>query len=289
MLDRRRLSRRRTLIATDLDRTMIYSRNAIGADTELPTVCVEHLEGEPLSFMTIAAADRMRTLTEPAAVIPTTTRTIKQFNRIRLPGAPWRYAVTSNGGNILVNGIPDMRWRIDLDAEVRSTSATLSEVSAELRSRIDDSFVSKFRIADHLFCYLVVKPKAVPADFLAEWDAWCRPRGWSASQQGRKIYTMPLAVCKSRAVAEVRRRLTESAELAPGARLLAAGDGALDAEMLRTADSAIRPRHGELEQLNWTSPNLTVTRTSGIRAGEEIIDWFMRSTPESEQESTIAS
>ncbi|WP_282784069.1 MULTISPECIES: HAD family hydrolase [unclassified Nocardia] len=275
MVDRRPALYRKTLIATDLDRTMIYSRNAFGEFPEPRTVCVEHLEGAPLSFMTVIAAQRMATLTAPAAVIPTTTRTIKQFNRIRLPGAPWRYAITSNGGNILVNGVPDMRWRIDLDAEVRATSATLSEVSAELRARIDDSWATKFRVADHLFCYLVVKPKLVPTGFLADWDAWCRERGWSASQQGRKIYSMPTAVCKSRAVAEVRRRLTAAGELHAGARLLAAGDGALDAEMLRAADSAIRPRHGELEQLAWTHPNLTVTRSTGIMAGEEMVDWML--------------
>ncbi|RBO91535.1 hypothetical protein DFR74_104238 [Nocardia puris] len=258
---------------------MIYSRNAFSTADEVATVCVEHLEGAPLSFMTTAAALRMRTLTEPAAVIPTTTRTIKQFTRIALPGAPWRYAITSNGGNILVDGVPDMRWRIDIDAQVRAGGATLSEVSAELRSRIDDSWCTKFRIADHLFCYLVVRPKAVPEDFLAEWGAWCAERGWSASQQGRKIYTMPRVVCKSTAVAEVRRRLVDSGELSPDALTFAAGDGALDAAMLRAADSAIRPRHGELEHLNWTSPNLTVTKASGILAGEEIIDWFIDSAP----------
>ncbi|MEU7630156.1 HAD family hydrolase [Nocardia sp. NPDC049220] len=258
---------------------MIYSRNAFSAADEVPMVCVEHLEGAPLSFMTTVAALRMASLTEPAAVVPTTTRTIKQFGRIRLPGAPWRYAITSNGGNILVDGVPDMRWRIDVDAQVRASGATLSAVSAELRARVDDSWVTKFRVADHLFCYLVVKPKAVPEGFLAEWDGWCRRRGWSASQQGRKIYTMPRAVCKSRAVAEVRRRLWESGELVGEAETLAAGDGALDAEMLRAADFAIRPRHGELEKLNWTHPNLTVTRTSGILAGEEIINWFIKGAP----------
>ncbi|WP_431953927.1 HAD family hydrolase [Nocardia lijiangensis] len=270
---------RQALVATDLDRTMIYSRNAFSTATEVPTVCVEHLEGAPLSFMTTAAALRMQSLTEPAAVIPTTTRTIKQFNRIQLPGAPWRYAITTNGGNILVDGVPDMRWRIDIDVKVRQSGATLSEVSAELRARIDESWVGKFRVADHLFCYLVVKPKLVPEGFLAEWDAWCRERGWSASQQGRKIYTMPQAVCKSIAVAEVRRRLRESGELTDEAKTFAAGDGALDAEMLRAADSAIRPRHGELEQLNWTSPNLTITRATGILAGEEIINWFIQAAP----------
>ncbi|MEV6068131.1 HAD family hydrolase [Nocardia sp. NPDC052001] len=258
---------------------MIYSRNASrdasGATPDLPSVCVEHYQGAPLSFMTVIATERLRALAEVAAVIPTTTRTIKQFKRIGLPGAPWRFAVTTNGGNILDNGVPDTRWRSSLDAEVRSGGATLSQVNAELLSRIDDSWATKFRVADHLFNYLVVDMARQPADFLAEWDAWCRARGWSASQQGRKIYSMPDAVCKSRAVAEVRRRLQDSGELAPEARLLAAGDGALDAEMLRTADAAIRPRHGELEQLGWTSPNLTLTPSAGILAGVEILDWFL--------------
>ncbi|MFR9753907.1 HAD family hydrolase [Nocardia sp. 004] len=259
---------------------MIYSRNAFSTTTDVQTVCVEHLEGEPLSYMTTTAALRMQSLAGPAALVPTTTRTIKQFGRIRLPGAPWRYAITSNGGNILVDGVPDLSWRIDIDAKVRASGATLPEVSRQLHTRIDDSWVTKFRMADHLFCYLVVKPKAVPEGFLSEWDAWCRARGWSASQQGRKIYTMPLTVCKSRAVAEVRKRLREGGELTDEAQTLAAGDGALDAEMLRAADAAIRPRHGELEQLNWTHPNLTVTRATGILAGEEIIDWFSRTAPE---------
>lgn len=271
-------SPRRTLVATDLDRTMIYSRNAFGPVPELSTVCVEHLDGEPLSYMTADAADSLKALTELAMVVPTTTRTIEQFNRIQLPGAPWRYAVTTNGGNILDNGQPDPHWRASLAAEVRSTSASLAEISAELHSRTDDSFVLKYRVADELFCYLVVQLEALPADFLAEWDAWCRPRGWSASQQGRKIYTMPVSVCKSRTVAEVRRRLEDSGDLDPAARLLSAGDGALDAEMLRTSDAAIRPRHGELEELAWTHPNLTITTAAGIRAGEEILDWFLKSS-----------
>nr|WP_229718936.1 HAD family hydrolase [Nocardia jinanensis] len=252
---------------------MIYSNAAAGA-TVAATICVEHLDGAPLSYMTAAAADRMRELAVAAAVLPTTTRTIEQFGRIRLPGAPWPFAVTSNGGNILVDGVPDSRWRRGIDAAVRAGGAGLAEVEAALRGRIDDSWVLKFRGADELFCYLVVDLAATPPDFLADWNSWCRERGWSASRQGRKIYTMPDAVCKSRAVAEVRARLIASGRLEAAAPTLAAGDGALDAEMLAAADRAIRPRHGELEELGWTRPGLTVTAASGIGAGEEILDWF---------------
>ncbi|MEU1985996.1 HAD family hydrolase [Nocardia sp. NPDC019395] len=274
------------LIATDLDRTMIYSRNAFGT-AEPAALCVEHLEGAPLSYMTVAAADAMTALASVAAVLPTTTRTIAQFERIRFPGEPWAYAVTSNGGNILVDGSPDRQWRRTVDAAVRAGGATLAEVGVALRDRIDDSWVLKYREADELFCYLVVDLAATPDDFLAEWDSWCRPRGWSASRQGRKIYTMPMAVCKSQAVAEVRTRLIAAGRLDPVAPTLAAGDGALDAEMLAAADRGIRPRHGELEELGWTHPNLTVTSATGILAGEEIIDWFTAALPGRVADSTV--
>lgn len=272
------MSPKPVLVATDLDRTMIYSRNAFGAiDPE--TVCVEYLDGDPLSYMTVAAVGAMTELAAAAAVLPTTTRTIAQFDRIRFPGAPWPFAVTSNGGNILVDGSPDVRWRRSVDAAVRAGGATLTEIGAALRDRIDDSWVLKYREADDLFCYLVVDLAVTPADFLAEWDSWCRPRGWSASRQGRKIYTMPMAVCKSRAVAEVRDRLVATGRLDPMAPTLAAGDGALDAEMLMAADRGIRPRHGELEELGWAHPGISVTSATGILAGEEIVDWFTAALP----------
>ncbi len=260
------------LVATDLDRTMIYSRAASGDAESL--VCVEHLDGEPISYLTERAGARLGELAGVAAVLPTTTRTIEQYRRIALPGGPFRYAVTSNGGNVLVDGEPDSAWRAAAGRAAAAGGAGLAEVRAELLRRIDDSWVLKFREADELFCYLVVNVAAMPPGFLAEWDGWCRAHGWGASQQGRKIYAMPQAVCKSVAVAEVRTRLLESGELAPEAPLFAAGDGALDAELLAAADFAIRPRHGELEELGWTSPNLALTETRGADAGAEIVEWF---------------
>ncbi|GAB3212016.1 HAD family hydrolase [Nocardia tengchongensis] len=272
------MQQRGLMVATDLDRTMIYTRAAFG-DADPDTMCVEEYEGQPLSYMTVTAAERLKALAETAAVVPATTRTIAQFQRIRLPGGPWPYAVTSNGGSILRNGLPDRRWRSALDARVRAECATLVEVRAELRARVDESFALRLREADDLFCYLVVDQQRLPGDFLADLDAWCRPRGWSASQQGRKIYAMPAPVSKSRAVLEVRRRMLDAGELHPASRLLAAGDGSLDADLLRAADAAIRPRHGELEQRNWRHPGVAVTAAAGIEASDEILDFFLAARP----------
>lgn len=285
---------RSALVATDLDRTMIYSRIAMelgvaesdvaessdagssdaGSSDADELLCVEIYEGKPLSYVTSTAAALLRQLAASAVVVPTTTRTHAQFQRIDLPGAPWRYAITTNGGNILVDGVPDTHWRSEVVSAIAVGGASREEVEAELERRIDDSWVRTFRVADELFSYLVVDLDAMPADFVEDWAGWCGTRGWGVSRQGRKIYTMPGAVCKSRAVAEVRSRLVDEGVLTSEAPVLAAGDGALDANMLSNADAAIRPRHGELDALGWQHPRLSVTESSGISAGEEILRWF---------------
>ncbi|MBY4226050.1 HAD family hydrolase [Rhodococcus fascians] len=259
------------LVAVDLDRTMIFSEGALGVPLDETFECVEVYEGKPLSYMSTRSMSLLRGLSESATVVPTTTRTIEQFQRIGLPGAPWRYAITSNGGNILVDGEPDTAWRKGFDLD-------LAGIGAELRSRVSEDWVLKYREADGLFCYLVVDVTAVPPDFVSDWSQWCAARDWNVSQQGRKIYTMPNAVCKSSAVAEVRSRLVQDGSLDAEAGVFAAGDGALDAEMLMAADEAVRPRHGELELLGFTRPGLTVTDSSGVRASEEILEWLRNRT-----------
>lgn len=265
------------LVATDLDRTLIYSRSAMG-EHQFNTVapqCVEIYDGAPLSYMSARAIGLLTRLASTATVVPVTTRTHAQFSRVTLPGAPLRYAVVSSGGRIIVDGADDAGWRSGIEDAVRGLGADLQTVTTQLRERTDDGWVRSLRVADDLFCYLVVDLERQPAGFLDEWRGWCEPRGWAVSQQGRKIYAMPQCVTKSAAVAEVRRRLSDTSELPSDAPLLAAGDGWLDADLLTYADAAIRPRHGELEVLGWHRPHLVVTEQQGALAGEEILQWFI--------------
>lgn len=267
------------LVATDLDRTMIYSRAAAGGDDSANMICVEYLDGEPLSYLTERSAHLLRELAVRSAVVPVTTRTVEQYQRIALPGGPHSPAVVANGGTVLWDGAPDPRWtQVRTERMARDRAAALTEVADMLFGGVllgdDTSWIRKRRIADGLFCYLVVEPTEQPPEVLAILQLWAGERGWSVSQQGRKIYAMPNAVDKASALAYVRARLIDEGRLDPAAPLLAAGDGALDAGMLESADRAIRPAHGELHQLGWTRRGLTVTTVAGIAAGEQILDWF---------------
>ena len=83
------------------------------------------------------------------------------------------------------------------------------------------------------------------------------------SLQGRKLYVVPRPLRKSRGLAEVRRR-TGSTFTA------AAGDSLLDTDLLTSVDAPVRPRHGELDDLDWTCPGLQVTTASGVLGGREV-------------------
>lgn len=263
---------RDTLVATDLDRTLIYSRAAIetanAGDDVGPLRCVEWLDGHELSFMTEVAAGWLEAIGNTADLVPITTRTPAQFARVQLPGGTTRYAVTSNGGHILVDGEPDLDWRLAVLTRIAGDGSALAEVLVGLQQQAADDWVLNRKVADGLFCYLVVDLARLPPEFLDSWTDWCAARGWVVSMQGRKIYALPRSLTKESALAEVGRRSSAG-------QLLAAGDGALDAGFLAMADAAIRPPHGELAELNWQAPNLRIAGAYGVLAGQEITRWLL--------------
>ncbi|CAM3289455.1 HAD family hydrolase [Tsukamurella hominis] len=263
-------------VTSDLDRTLIFSEAAAGpVFATADPICVEIYRDAPLSYMTPAAHAGLAALAAATPVVPTTTRTPEQYRRVRLPGAPFRFAICSNGGEILVDGAPDPQWQAHIRGLLAALPADLDRIAAQLETRLAPEWGARLRLVPGLFAYVVSEVR-VPAEVVDEWSAYCAPLGWSISQQGRKLYTIPEPVTKSRAALEVRRRLENAGALDPGAPWLAAGDGALDTDLLAAADAAIRPRHGELQELGFALPHLTLTAGAGIAAGGEIVDWLTR-------------
>ncbi|MTD14984.1 HAD family hydrolase [Nakamurella sp. YIM 132087] len=260
-----------TVLASDLDRTLIYSPSALqlpGTDEQAPTlVSVEVIEGRPHSFMTLTTALRLAALSRQSVFVPTTTRTIAQFRRIGFVGITHGWAITSNGGNILRQGVPDRDWNAAAHAGIAGTGASLAEVKDELKHRSDPAWMLKRRTGDDLFCYAVVDIAQLPTGFIDDWRAWCDERGWRVSVQGRKIYAIPGSLSKENALAEVKQR-------AGASTVLASGDGALDAGFLAAATAGLRPPHGELAAVGWTHPTVAVTEHAGVLAADDITAWF---------------
>lgn len=258
------------LVASDLDRTLIYSAAALALDipdAEAPRlVSVETYNSRPLSYVTETAAALLADLAAApgAHFVPTTTRTRVQYQRVRLPGPPPRYAVCANGGHLLVDGETDAGWHARVRRALAAGCAPLREVSERMRATSDPAWLRAHREAEDLFAYLVVDRDQLPDAWTKELADWAEPRGWTVSLQGRKIYAVPRPLTKSAAVAEVARRT--------GATLtLAAGDSLLDTDLLLAADHGWRPGHGELAETGWQAPHVTALAARGVQCGEEIV------------------
>jgi hypothetical protein len=262
------------IVATDLDRTLIYSRGAIEAhgDERRTLVPVERHENKDASWMTAAAAAEFAALHRDALVVPTTTRTPEQWHRITLPGPAPRYAITANGGILLVDGVIDRDWQRAVTAEL-AWSAPLDDVWEHMGQVCRPEWTVKLRNARGLFCYAVLHRRRIPEGFLAEAAAWADARGWQLSMQGRKLYWVPRSLTKGAAVAEIARRTGAGT-------VLAAGDSLLDADLLLAADAGIAARHGELVSSGWSASHVEVTTESGVRAGAEIVAWFSETARE---------
>ena len=255
------------LVACDLDQTLIYSRRAFrieSGDPDPVVRVVEYLDGEPLSYMSEAAAVELQELARLSPVVPVTTRTLAQYRRIELGFEP-AYAIAANGGHLLVDGIPDPGWEAGVRARLAASGQPLGDVRilADQVAAAGEPWVRTIRDADDFFLYLVATERAAIPD-LSDLSADLAKAGWTLSVQGRKVYLVPAALTKEAAIAEVMRRT--GAE-----RLVAAGDSLLDLGMLRSAEVAIRPAHGELHDQDVGLPQLTVSRRSGVMGGEEIV------------------
>ncbi len=257
-----------TLVACDLDRTLIYSKNALwltGEDRDAPAMVVaEVYDGAPLSFMTRAAEGLLHAVKEAAVFVPVTTRTQAQYERVQLPGPVPEYALTSNGGVLLHRGVPDADWNAQLTARMAAECAPIGDIEAHLSNPDFAPWILRLRRAEDLFTYAIIDRAAMPGAFLEELTVLCAEAGWGVSVQGRKLYCVPLPVNKSGALAEVARRMGAGT-------VIAAGDSLLDQDMLADADLAFRPVHGELHDVGWLAPHLRLTSVRGILAGEEIL------------------
>ncbi|MEY9937264.1 HAD family hydrolase [Streptacidiphilus sp. MAP5-3] len=262
----------RHLVGCDLDRTLVYSARALGLrvpDEDAPRLLVVEVhQGEPLSYMTEAAARLLATLIAVTDFVPATTRTVAQYRRIHLPGPvpDWtpRHAICANGGHLLVDGEPDQDWHAQIRATLAQQCTPLDEIVHRLALTADPEWTRKRRVAEDLFAYLVVDRPSLPPGWVEELSGWAAERGWGVSLQGRKVYLVPQPLTKSAALAEVGRRTG-------AATVLAAGDSLLDAELLLAADAAFRPGHGELAEAGWTAPGVTALAETGVAAGEELL------------------
>lgn len=210
----------------DLDNTLIYSyRHEIGRDKR----CVEIYEGREISFMTERTVQLLEDMPAHMLFVPTTTRTVEQYNRIQFPIGTPPYALVCNGGVLLVDGVECEEWYADSRKLVRACQDELGTAEELLARDPDVNF--EVRVIRQLFIFT---KSAQPEQTLARLRPDLDLDAVDLFQNGNKVYVVPKQMNKGQAVMRLRERLRAD-------YVIAAGDSRFDIPMLHAADCPIAP------------------------------------------------
>lgn len=261
------------LFASDLDQTLIYSpKTFISKEIDEQIRPVERLEDRFSSFMTQNALNALKKIAQRVFFVPVTTRTKLQYLRINFfdYDITYQYAVTSNGGTIFSEGVEDKDWS-QLVLAGRDSCLAAQDLIHKFAEISHSSWVIKDsgKLADDLFYYCLIEREKIPVTELAAFKIWASDNHWELSVQGSKLYLVPLNVNKKAAIQYIKEKEGLS-------RVVAAGDSLLDLDMLKAADLALAPAHGELYALYLQRisglEKIKFTQKSGIEAAEEILE-----------------
>ena len=217
------------LLTTDLDRTLIYSSQSVHIPLN-ESICIEYIEDRPISYMNERLMNLLREADSHHYIVPVTSRSTKQFTRLQLPITP-RYAIVANGGIILRDGRRDVAWDAFIATQLK-TIAPKEEIEPLLAN------FERVMLHDELF-FVCRNPALIVPEALKQ---TLLPLGWTAVQNGRKLYILPQFLTKERAVHYLRGQLAY-------ARHLAAGDSVMDVPMMQLADIAFAPAGSEAAAL----------------------------------------
>lgn len=224
------------IFATDLDNTMIFSHRTITGNKDM-FHCVEHYQGREITYMTSSAIQKLKFLMKSILVIPATTRSLAQFNRVHL-FQDTKYAIIDNGGMILHNGMVDLNW-------ANYVNTILKQYDFEKVYHVFTTLptlISFPKIIDGKFIFAKVNNIDICRKILKyELDT----KIWQLSFQGKKVYAIPAEITKGNALKYINEYLLD--QIQP---TIAAGDSNLDISMLEYSNYGIIPFDCELEALN---------------------------------------
>lgn len=251
------------IFASDLDRTLIYSKRAMmdfPPKEPVDSVPVEFKAENEVSFMTREALDYLQQIAAGILFVPVTTRSLEQYQRVSFPFS-CEYAVTTNGATILHHGEPLVEWEQKRNQHVEGSAIALEDLLDELKTVCE--FQGRLRVVEELFAYYTLNELPSKA-FVKELDGALQNKGWRVSLQGRKLYFMPKAVSKGNAIQYIQER--EGI-----ATLIGAGDSRFDDDFLQHCQFPFVLGHGELAKMGNMKEHYHMINQVGIKGGEELL------------------
>jgi hydroxymethylpyrimidine pyrophosphatase-like HAD family hydrolase len=256
------------IFASDLDRTLIYSRFFLSPDINNIAI-VEFKNEKGLSHMTNKAMSLLSLINKKIMFIPTTTRSLEQYKRISVfqETIKPKYSIIANGGIILKNNVIDKYWESIVNFNLTKISRP-EEIVKLCEFFLKGDEINSYRCCDNMFIYILLKGDTVDKEQLNRLEKVCTENGYYVTKNSRKIYIIPEFINKWEAVKYIL-------ELSGENKLISAGDSLLDLPMLKNASYGVIPLHGELYRLYHKDlsfmNNIHFTKAHGILSSDEFL------------------
>ncbi|MDE6015977.1 MAG: HAD hydrolase family protein [Acetatifactor sp.] len=240
-----------TVLHIDLDNTLIYSyRHDIGN----AKINVEIYQGREISFLTKTTHENLKKIKERILIVPTSTRSIEQYNRINLQIGDISHALVCNGGVLLADGKKEPLWYQTSLKLIQESLPALDTARRFLEKDVRRKF--ELRFIEELFLFTKCdEPETVVEELRETLDT----NMTDVFHNKEKVYVVPRKLSKGKAVERFREYIKAD-------KVIAAGDSEFDISMLRAADIGIAP-HGFRQEYSIDFP-LEEMSGSGIFSDE---------------------
>lgn len=251
------------VVFSDLDRSIIYSKRFLGEDkSELE---IEIYKNENISYISKKTVELIKQIKAKIEFIPTSTRSIEQFKRIEFSkyDIDFKYAITSNGGNILVNGQIDSEYKDYINQKLKN-SIHIDEIMKLLKEYKNINGIKKIRKADNIFVYIVVDNKIFDLKYIELFINKIKDLNWETYINGTKIYFLPKELKKSTAIKYICDKFNYK-------NTFAIGDSIMDKDMLDFCKNSYLLKHGDLVNSLGKENKYLISKECGFRGSEEVL------------------
>lgn len=252
------------IFATDLDRTIIFSKRFLSNNTT-NVLNIEKKNEKEISYMTNTSVKILKELinTNKIILIPITARSKNEYDRIHLLNdLNLKYVIVNNGGSIFIDGKEDINWKKYIKSKVKKLKLSHGEILNKFLNTFGFKPIQKFKLIDNLVWVIVLK-EPLYKNKLNNFSEYAKKNNWRISYNGRKIYILPSFINKWDALKYLRDNYLKNK------KIISSGDSDLDLDMIINSDFGIVPKHGDI--VKYIPNNIKVTKNKGLLAGEEIL------------------
>lgn len=190
---------------------------------------VEIYKEREISFISNHTYELLKKVNEEFLIIPTSTRTIEQYERIDLKIGTFKYALVCNGSVLLVDGKKDKDW---YEESLRLAKPSNLEVKKALEYLENDKRrIFELRHIEDLFVFTKCDEAETVVNELRK---YLDKNLVNVFNNKEKVYVLPTSLSKGKAIERLRKYLKVEF-------IIASGDSEFDISMVEAADVGLVP------------------------------------------------